>query len=1003
MILRFFSSPSRQPWLYTAGLLVMIMSLSGYGDLILAVADAAEADSTTQPPSATPQAIGGATPGAPSVLHFNETRAVGCDARENTPGYITTILLFNSPFVFGCLSRDSSSYYFSVALSGLNFPNTPIWLANRHYPVQHNASFILNPQGSALLEDFDGRQVWSSNTDGFNPSGIRLTTEGNLILFDSENRSIWESFSEPIDLLVPGQFLNPGSIIVAGFSSHVSPTGSFIAEMRGGGLIFYENSTSQPLPYYALGYPVVPTTPDGINSSPCNHTRLVLSKYNLTQVQSADSPSCQLAAAPSQLAVSFDSPIVFIRLEPNGVLKGYYPDHKPSYDVFQNSTKGSCGFPNACGPYGICENSNCTCPGNGTTDTQYFYPSRAKEFLLTQTSCVRKVPLSCLPNSDSHFFLDVERVDYFANDYMKPSMLANSFAACKSVCLGSCSCQAAFYRTKSKECYLHESVLSMIRVNDSAYVGAIKMQQERPASNKSELGLIVGISITTLVSTAFLGVWYYHRKKNKGKRKALNRDDDDLLASLPGQPKRLNYKELQAATWEFSQKLGVGGFGSVYKGMFSDGSFVAVKQLENTTRFTQGLKEFRNEVNALSNINHQNLVHLRGFCADGGHRLLVYEYVSNGSLDTWLFRKGAARPGPPLDWKTRLAIAVQTARGLVFLHEQCRNCIVHLDIKPQNILLDEKFVPKLSDFGLSRLINEDQDSAVSRMRGTPGYMAPECLVLTDATEKSDVYSFGMVLLELVSGRKNVDVSRLTVHGDGEGWYFPALAAKKLKEGNVLDIIDKSILPLGKEDMVEATRVIRIAFWCIQDNPSLRPTMGNALLMLEGYSKVSQPPLAFHFGMRFHLSNSITSASCTPKARNDVSKQKHSANGDHPAEPLNDTKTKDSEEQGESMDINSSAQSLYNSPLSSRQTSPCASPIPQLLSYNSFSHSPYRHPSPRHSPSLDSLSPAISQKASPNHLQPISSPNVASPMASFPLPQSRQTSPLPSQRPDTHHG
>lgn len=978
----------RPPWLHPACLLVMIMLCSGYDEYTLAEA---ESPSANPPYSGSYQAIGGAASGAPSVIYFNQTRALKCDVREKTPGYITTTLLFNAPFVFGCLSQDTSSYYFSIALSGLNFPNTPIWLANRYHPVKDNASFFLNPQGSVLLQDFDGRQVWSSNTDGQNPMGLRLTSEGNLILFDQSNGTLWESFFEPVDLLVPGQFLNPGGMLVAGFSSHVSATGSFIAVMKEGGLIFYENSTSQALPYYALGYPAVPTTVNNVLNSPCNHTRLEVSKNNLTQVQTLVSPSCKPPTASSQLAVSFDGPIVFIRLEPNGVLKGYYPDHKPSYDVFQNSTKGPCGIPNACGPYGICENSQCTCPGNGSAATLYFDTVRIKEYLLNSTSCVPKVPLTCLPgggNSEVHDFLDVERVDYFANDFMEATMLADSLDACKMACLGNCSCQAVFYRKNSKQCYLHESVLSMIRVSDVEYVGSIKLQKDmKPSRKKSEMGMIVGISLSTLVSVALLGVWYYCYKRKKRKHRALNKDDDVLLASLPGQPKRLSYKELQAATWDFSQKLGVGGFGSVYKGMLSDGFPVAVKQLESTSRFTQGMKEFRNEVITLSSINHQNLVHLRGFCADGGHRLLVYEYVSNGSLDTWLFQKGANRPGPALDWKTRLSIAVQTARGLVFLHEQCRNRIVHLDIKPQNILLDENFVPKLSDFGLSRLINEDQDSAVSRMRGTPGYMAPECLVLTDATEKSDVYSFGMVLLEIVSGRKNVDVSRLTVHGDGEGWYFPTLASRKLKEGKVLDIVDKSLLPLGNEDMAEATRVLRIAFWCIQDNPSLRPTMGNALLMLEGYSKVTQPPLSFHFGMRFHLSNSISSAPHTPAngtPEHNISTPNNVEIGDHHAEAQSEAKEKDSGEQVESIDLNSSAQSLYTSPLSSRHTSPRASPIPQLLSHNSFPHTAFRQGSPRHSPVSSHVpSPIISsQKTSPLHF---SSSRQASPLRSSPSP------------------
>lgn len=757
---------------------------------------------------------------------------------------------------------------------------------------------------------------------------------------------------------------------MAGFSSSASLTGNFVAAMEPGGLILYENSTSVPLPYYALRYPLTPTNVTDVLHSPCNRTQLQLNETMLTLVQVSYTPAC---IAPES-AVSFGSPVAFIRLEPNGVLKGYYPDHKPSYDLFHNSSKGLCGIPNVCGPYGICEDSKCVCASGNDSVTEYFV-NGSQDFLLSMILCTPKVEVPTCEegNTTDQYFLDLERVDYFANDFIAATLLTKNFDQCKVACATNCTCQAAFYRADANECYLHEKVMSMMRVEHKSYVATIKVGKESSSSSgTSETGLIVGISVGLIISVILFGVWYIRHKPHRRKHlRFFKEDEDDQFSSLPGQAQRFTFKELQRVTQEFSEKLGAGGFGSVYRGVFTDGTIVAVKQLENTTRFTQGMKEFRNEVFALSNINHQNLVHLRGFCADGVHRLLVYEYVPNGSLDVWLFRKGAERPGPPLDWKTRLAIAVYVARGLVFLHEQCRNRIVHLDIKPQNILLDQQFIPKLSDFGLSRLINEDDDMAVSRMRGTPGYMAPECLIISDANEKSDVYSFGMVLLEILSGRKNVDVSRLVVHGDAEGWYFPAMAVQKFSEGNAMEIIDKSLGKLGSEQVAEATRMIKIAFWCIQEDPSLRPTMGRALLMLEGYSRVAEPPLSNHYGMHLHFPNSFATSSGTQQQgtpKNNFSPRRSFENRDrHLHERESKVKIKDQQnrgEKGESQGLASkntlSLSSLLASP---RASAARMSPFPNAVPGSDVHQSPSRQ----------SLSPNIPSPCNSHRASSVSSP------------------------------
>ncbi|RHN75166.1 putative protein kinase RLK-Pelle-SD-2b family [Medicago truncatula] len=168
-------------------------------------------------------------------------------------------------------------------------------------------------------------------------------------------------------------------------------------------------------------------------------------------------------------------------------------------------------------------------------------------------------------------------------------------------------------------------------------------------------------------------------------------------------PIRFRYKELEIATNNFSVKLGQGGFGSVYKGVLPDGTQLAVKKLEGNG---QGKKEFRAEVSIIGSIHHLNLVRLKGFCADGTHRLLVYDYMANNSLDKWIFKKKISEF--LLDWDTRFSIALGTAKGLAYLHQECDSKIVHCDMKPENVLLDDHFIAKVSDFGLAKLMNREQ-------------------------------------------------------------------------------------------------------------------------------------------------------------------------------------------------------------------------------------------------------------------------------------------------------
>jgi serine/threonine protein kinase len=304
-------------------------------------------------------------------------------------------------------------------------------------------------------------------------------------------------------------------------------------------------------------------------------------------------------------------------------------------------------------------------------------------------------------------------------------------------------------------------------------------------------------------------------------RKKRDREEGmEDLNQLSGIPMRFTYQELRVATWDFEKKLGGGGFGSVFEGILENGEKIAVKRLD---ALGQGEKEFLAEVKTIGSIHHVNLARLIGFCAAKLHRLLVYEFMCCGSLDKWIFCREPLLH--PLDFQTRRNIIMDIAKGLAYLHEECRQRIVHLDIKPQNILLDANLHAKISDFGLSKLIDKDQSQVVTTMRGTPGYLAPE-LFSSVITEKADVYSFGIVVMEVVCGKKNLDRSQ------PECMHLLPILMKKAQEDQLIDMVDNS-----SEDMqlhrLEAVEMVRVAIWCLQSDHTRRPSMSTVVKVLEG--------------------------------------------------------------------------------------------------------------------------------------------------------------------------
>jgi len=315
-----------------------------------------------------------------------------------------------------------------------------------------------------------------------------------------------------------------------------------------------------------------------------------------------------------------------------------------------------------------------------------------------------------------------------------------------------------------------------------------------------------------------------------------------FFRKVAGLPRRFSLEALAAATDDFQCVVGRGSSGTVFKGILDDGTAVAVKRIDGSA---YGDKEFRAEVAAIGGAQHASLVRLLGFClVRSGPRFLVYEFMENGSLDKWIFPQPAGGAGGRwLTWAQRYQVAVDVAKALAYLHHDCRAKVVHLDVKPENILLDDRRRGMLSDFGLSALMGKEQSRVVTTVRGKAGYLALEWLLGTGVTERSDVYSYGMVLVEMLGGRRNLQAE--PGPGGSRRWtYFPKLVADKAREGRVMEVLDRRLAP-SSVDEAGVRRLAHVALWCAQEKAGARPTMARVVEMLEARGgaavEVEQPP------------------------------------------------------------------------------------------------------------------------------------------------------------------
>ncbi|KAJ9699045.1 hypothetical protein PVL29_007897 [Vitis rotundifolia] len=709
-----------------------------------------------------------------------------------------------------------------------------VWSANRNRPVRFNATLRLTEDGNLILADADGTFVWSTNTAGKSVSGLKLTETGNLVLLDRNNEMVWQSFDHPTDSLVLQQTWVPGKELISSVSASNWTHGLFSLSLADYSVAAYIQSNPPQLYYEWETY-----WPENFSEG-IKYTK-GLEEFNFPIFASI---SRTLSSAQ------------YMRLGSDGHLRVYqwqetvWQGAVDLMDDLMDELLTECQYPLACGKYGICSAGQCSCPGASDNGTIYFRPINERQ---TNLGCSAITPISC-QLSQYHSLLELQNTSYFT---FQVDMQSTDVEICKQTCLKNCSCKAALFRhpsyDSSGDCCLLSDVFTLQNMetlnptDDFSTSLFLKVENSPTEKNVGEGGNVVekkagnariigGSSLGALFGVFILiGAFLFLFSKRRDSEEA----EEDHLDCIPGMPTRFSFEDLKAITENFSCKLGEGGFGSVFQGTLSNGIKVAVKNLEG---LGQVKKSFLAEVETIGSVHHVNLVRLIGFCAEKSHRLLVYECMCNGSLDKWIFH---GNRDLALGWQSRRKIILDIAKGLSYLHEDCRKKIFHLDIKPHNILLDEDFNAKVSDFGLAKLIDKDQSQVVTRMRGTPGYLAPEWLT-SIITEKVDVYSFGVVVLEILCGRKNIDRSQ-----SEEDMHLLGIFKRKAEENRLADIIDKCSedMQLHGADVVE---MMKVGAWCLQGDFARRPSMSVVVKVLEGsvavednleysFSYSSQPP------------------------------------------------------------------------------------------------------------------------------------------------------------------
>ncbi|WOL20609.1 hypothetical protein Cni_G29414 [Canna indica] len=764
---------------------------------------------------------------------------------EQTDDFLTSP---DGTFACGFHQVGTNAFYFAIWFANSK-ESAVVWTANRDNYVNGRGSRIfLHSDGGLVLSDVDGTTVWETNTTSTGVSAAELLNSGNLVLKDQDGHVHWQSFDSPTDTLLPLQRLTKGKRLLSGIFKDASISGYYS--------LYFDNDNVLRLMYdgpeiSSIYWP----SPD------YNVYQNGRSNYNSTRIAFLDEAG-QFLSSDGFKAVASDSGALIrrrLRMDYDGNLRLYsLNESSRSWSITWQALQQICNVHGLCGQNGICEYSpagiQCSCPpGYEMSDPTNW-----------NKGCKAKFNISC-GNDTRHrqqmHFIELPLTDFYGFDMSTYSTMM-TFEACRNDCMRSCDCQGFGYRLAGNgACYPKSFLFNGFRSPNFPGSTFLKVPANVNASSffNSEQSQLTCNSNSSSVPRSSSDLYATRRSKTKwvylytfasalgaieilflfigwccifrGQDTAKSVEEGYKMIS--NQFRRFTYRELREATGKFKEELGRGGSGRVYRGVLDDKRVVAVKKLTNVM---QGEEEFWSEMSVIGRINHMNLVRLWGFCSEGKHRLLVYEYVDNQSLDKYLFSRGDSDSGSSLGWNQRFKIALGTARGLAYLHHECLEWVIHCDVKPENILLDREFEPKIADFGLAKLSKRDGSGInFSRMRGTMGYMAPEWALNLSITGKVDVYSYGVVLLELLKGSRVSDWAA-AAGADGRAKDMREHVAElkeKLAAGEdrawVRDVVDHRLG--GQFNYEHAVTMAEIAVRCLEEERSRRPSMYEIVKML----------------------------------------------------------------------------------------------------------------------------------------------------------------------------
>lgn len=721
-------------------------------------------------------------------------------------------------YAFGFFPQHVGTYAVGVFLSD----RTVVWTANRDNPTVPSdvVSLQLTDDGRLILRrgQGQGQDVDVINTPQAIASASMLDN-GNFVLYSSDSGIIWQSFDNPTNTLLPGQRLRPGQELFSSASETDYSKGIFRLKMQSdGNLVQYPVNTPD-----AAAYAYFATNLGGIG----NNVSLNFDDDGRLHLLNGSVPLQNITAG----RYTREESIYLARLDVGGIFRLYSRSSnlQGNWTVRWSSTDDPCIPKGFCGVNSFCTLMDnvpeCQClPGFGFVQSGNYSAGCSRSF--TAQSCRE------IDHKLAYEIRDVDNTVWYDNSYDVLNTVSEE--QCRQACLDDCNCEAAFF--KDSRCSKQSLPLRYGRrsMGDSnmALVRVSTATPERPETEGTSSSpvkerridvLIIGIVFMAVGALAVsISVTFVHWKR-RGYTKVAKVGEVNLVEDVSLQA--FTFEDLSRATNDFSEELGRGASGTVYKGVLQDSKkLVAVKRLEKEV--AEGDRVFRTELTTIGKTYHRNLVRLLGYCLDETNKLLVFEHMSNGSLAEILFK-----PDNRPRWEERVKLARDISRGILYLHEECETQIIHCDIKPQNILMDGNWCAKISDFGIAKLLKQDQTNTTTGIRGTRGYVAPEWYQKQPVTVKADVYSFGIMLLEMISCRRSVDWSLCEDEAVLEDWVYQCYAAGEVGKLVVDEIIDKR----------EVERMVKIGIWCVQYEASLRPTMKKVVLMLEGTVDIPIPP------------------------------------------------------------------------------------------------------------------------------------------------------------------